>query len=125
MDGNKHYIRIDLKLNIIYGFSDAFEQPKSTDICINENGERHFELNGVINISLSNSQGIYLFKYINSEIIPKTEDEINHEISILPPVQKTEIELLKEENEKLTQNITSLNEDFVSFMDFYFSSNPE
>lgn len=34
----KHYIRLDSVGRVIKGFSDAFEQPEETDICINEDG---------------------------------------------------------------------------------------
>lgn len=83
---NNHYIKIDTDKNIIKGFSDAFEQPLINDICINEDGERHFELNGIINPSLINSQGIYLYKYVNGEVVTKNDDEIQQEISELPVV---------------------------------------
>ena len=49
---NKHYIRLDENNYVIKGFSDAFEEPLPTDICINENGGRHFELFGEINPNL-------------------------------------------------------------------------
>lgn len=81
---SKYYIRLDENNNTVKGFSDDFEKPMDTDICIKENGGRQFELNGVINPPLINSQGIYLFKYINNEVIAKTNDEIQQEINNLP-----------------------------------------
>ena len=33
---NKHYVRLDANGNVVKGFSDAFEEPKTGDICINE-----------------------------------------------------------------------------------------
>jgi len=98
MEGYKHYIRLDSNNNIVYGFSDAFEQPQEGDICINENGGRHFELNGVINPSLA-IDGIYRFKYVDGEIVEKTSEEIEAEKAALPPPPKTEMELLKEQLE--------------------------
>ena len=41
---NKHFIRIDERNRIIYGFSDVFEQPQDGDILHNEQGGRHFQL---------------------------------------------------------------------------------
>jgi len=66
---NKHYIRLDLNNNIIYGFSDAFEQPQEGDICINENGGRHFELLGNVNPSLITQDGFYFYQYVNDNVI--------------------------------------------------------
>ena len=63
---NKLYIRIDDINNIIRGFSDAFEQPLGSDICINEQGGRHFELPilpGQPNPPLQNEDGIHLYRY--------------------------------------------------------------
>lgn len=67
MDGNKHYIRVD-NGTVVYGFSDAFETSLETDICINENGGRHFELFGVINPPLYNFE-FPIYKYENGKII--------------------------------------------------------
>jgi hypothetical protein len=39
--------------------------------------------------------------------------------------QKTEIELLKEQNENLQNLIAQTNADFAAFMDFYFQNNPD
>lgn len=43
MFGYKHYIRINDKNEVIHGFSNAFEEPLESDICITETGERHFQ----------------------------------------------------------------------------------
>ncbi|MDF2985741.1 MAG: hypothetical protein K0R50_1251 [Eubacterium sp.] len=63
----KHYIRLDLNNNIVKGFSDDFEEPSDTDICINEKGERHFEINGKINPVLFEN-GIYKFKWEDGHV---------------------------------------------------------
>lgn len=39
---NKHYERKDVNGFVIKAFSDAFEQPQEEDICINEQGGRHY-----------------------------------------------------------------------------------
>lgn len=44
----KHYITTDEQGRVLRGFSDDFEQPEANAICINEDGGRHFQLNGVI-----------------------------------------------------------------------------
>ena len=95
-EGNKHYIRLDEHNNIIKGLSDAFEQSQEGDVCINEQGGRHFSLFGTTNPSIVNDQGIYLYKYINGEVVVKTEQEIQTETESLPPPSKSEIETLRE-----------------------------
>lgn len=60
---NKHYIKLDANNCIIKGFSDAFEQPEETDICINQEGGRHFELLGQVNPSLLDDYGCPEYKF--------------------------------------------------------------
>ncbi|MGN6715519.1 hypothetical protein [Anaerocolumna jejuensis] len=60
---NKHYIRLDANSCIIKGFSDAFEQPEDGDICINQEGGRHFELLGQVNPNLYDGYGCPIYKY--------------------------------------------------------------
>ena len=83
----KHYISIDSNNRIIKGFSEVFEMPQETDICINENGGRHFELLGIINPPLTNDQGVFIYKYEDKQVLRRTEDEIHQEytsIAIVP-----------------------------------------
>jgi hypothetical protein len=84
---NKHYIRLDINNNIIKGFSDAFETPLETDICVNENGQRHFELFGEVNPNLSDIQGIYLYMF-DGQIVVKTDEKIQNEINIINNIPK-------------------------------------
>lgn len=79
---NKHYIRIESG-NIAKGFSDAFEQPQEGDICINENGGRHFEIDGVINPPQVDG-GVYRYKFVDGTIVLKTLAEIEAEKAALP-----------------------------------------
>lgn len=65
---NKHYIRTDAKGYIVKAFSDAFEQPLTTDILIEE-GDRHYNLDIWDN-------GIPKLKYDNG-IRPCTQAEID------------------------------------------------
>lgn len=69
---NKHYIRVVDGI-VIKGFSDAFEKPLETDICINEKGGRHFEIDGRINPHLIN-RNIDNFNRFNhvSRMMPKS-----------------------------------------------------
>lgn len=73
---SRHYIRIDGEI-IIHGFSDAFETPLNTDICINENGGRQFELLGETNPAMTNANGTHRFRYVEviiPEVVKVTED---------------------------------------------------
>ena len=59
----KHYIVIDETKRVLRGFSDDFEQPTDSAICINEDGGRHFELHGVINPPMTDYNGVLLYKF--------------------------------------------------------------
>lgn len=78
---NKHYIRVEDTF-IVKGFSDAFEAPLETDICINEKGGRHFEIDGEINPSLYNINGTHIYRY-DTEIRKATEEELASEYEII------------------------------------------
>ncbi|MGN6715300.1 hypothetical protein [Anaerocolumna jejuensis] len=70
---NKHFIRLDANSCIIKGFSDAFEQPEDGDICINQEGNRHFELSGQVNPSLFDGYGCLEYKYApDTQTVSKT-----------------------------------------------------
>lgn len=74
---NKHYIRV-IDGIVTKGFSDAFEEPTDTDICINEKGGRHFEIDGVINPPLFNEQMCHLYRY-DGELRKATDEELKAE----------------------------------------------
>jgi len=93
---SKHYVRIDSKNNIIKGFSTDFENSIEGDICVNEDGGRHFQLLNIINPSMVNKQMIYLYKYVDYVIQLKTDEEIALEVSELPALPKTEQEIADE-----------------------------
>lgn len=84
---NKHYITVDAENRITNGFSDAFYQPTEADICINEKGGYQFRLfpGGEENPSLFDLDGmIPLYKYESSEVIRRTEEEIEADRAELP-----------------------------------------
>ena len=64
MNTYKHYIRLQDGC-IIKGFTDAFECPEPGDICIQEQGGRHFEIKDLCTL-----QGCAKYKYIDSCIVP-------------------------------------------------------
>jgi len=59
----KHYITLNDNEYITDAFSNAFKQPTESDVCVNENGSRGFQL------QLKSSDGDYLYKYIDNKII--------------------------------------------------------
>ena len=97
---NKHYIRIREDGCIVDGFSDAFREPTSTDICINEQGGYQFRLiyfgqdeekgwpvlkQSEENPSLFDWNGmIPLYRWGDGVAIKRTEEEIEAERSALP-----------------------------------------
>lgn len=72
---NKHYITVDGNSLVTKAFSDAFEQPLDTDICVNENGGRHYNLN------LTREDGLPKYKYIDGVFTETTEDDFIEELS--------------------------------------------
>ena len=92
-EGYKHYIRIDDESRVIHGFSDAFEQSQSGDICILENAPRHFHES--FPEPLQNDEGILLFKWDGDEVVERTEQEIQDDIDALPEPEPTDRERLE------------------------------
>ena len=77
---NKHYIRVENTL-VVKGFSDAFELPLETDICINEKGGRHFAIDGEINpVLVDFENGTHIYRY-DTELRKATEEELTVELS--------------------------------------------
>lgn len=103
---NMHYIRLDENSYIIKGFSDAFEIPLETDICINEQGGRHFELNGEINPPLKDLIGSHRYKYTGGTVLETSEEErtAENEQTQLPSWKETKI---TESKSKLEEYLAS------------------
>jgi len=87
---NKHYERIDSNGYLIKAFSDAFEQPINGDICVNEEGGRHY------NPDLLSEIDVPKFKYVNGAKSELTQEEIEAYKASLPKPPKSEIEQLKD-----------------------------
>lgn len=108
---NKHYITIDDKNRIVDGFSDAFRQPSDTDICINDKGGYQFRLfpNGEENPSLFDwHDRIPLYKWENSEVVKRTEEEIEADRPKIPesdpvPTLDERVTTLEESNAEMTE----------------------
>lgn len=96
---NKHYIRTNQNGYIVYGFSDAFDSPLETDICIDQQGGRKFELLGVVNPEIHNLQMCYLYKYENGAVRLSTADELQEQLSGMPTPELTPFEIFQQETE--------------------------
>ena len=82
----KHYIITDETGLILRGFSTDFEQPDASAICINEDGGRHFELNGVINPPMTDYNGVPLYKFDGKKVVARTQEELDADKPIASPV---------------------------------------
>lgn len=85
LDGFRHYIKIDDRNRVLHGYSDAFEQPESNDICIADDAGRHFELFGEINPQLTTVEGVPLYKWDSDQVVKRLEQEIQADVDALPP----------------------------------------
>jgi hypothetical protein len=73
MDGYKHYVRVDVNNIVTFCYSDAFPEIaifQAGDICIDENSTRQF------NLQIINSDGEYIYKYANDQMVERTADEL-------------------------------------------------
>ena len=83
----KHYIVADETGRILRGFSDDFEQPTGGAICINEDGGRHFELNGVINPPMTDYNGVSLYSFDGKKVVARTKLQLEADKPIVISVQ--------------------------------------
>ena len=82
----KHFIITDELGRVLRGFSDDFEQPDTSAICINEDGGRHFELNGVINPPMTDYNGVALYKWDGKQVVARTQEELDADKPVIVPV---------------------------------------
>jgi hypothetical protein len=108
MDFNKHYIRIDTDNRVIHGFSSAFEEPLNDDICINENGGRHFELFGKANPPLFTLDSIPLYKWDDKQVLQRADDEIETDRQRIADLPSSKGELMRQLEEIDERSIRSL-----------------
>lgn len=86
----KHYVTTNENGAVLRGFSTDFEQPAANDVCICEDGGRHFELNDVVNPPMTDYHGVPLYKFDGKQIINRDEKEVIAETPI--PVKTVTIE---------------------------------
>lgn len=89
MPDNKHYYRVNAEGFIVYGFSDAFEQPLESDVLV-DSGGRQF------NPTVRNERGQYMFKVVDGEIVERSQEELDEEYSELPSPAKTPDQIMIE-----------------------------
>lgn len=85
----KHFIITDEQGRITRGFSDDFEQPDASAICICEDGGRHFELNGVVNPPMTDYNGVPLYKLDGNDVVPRSQSELDADLPVATPVAPT------------------------------------
>ena len=98
---HNHYISINDHNHIILGFSDAFQQPKATDILINDEGGRHFRLfpDSEDNPPLFNDDGVPLYKWDGTQVLARTKEEVEAARPIILAPAPTLSELYERINE--------------------------
>ena len=88
----KHYILTDESGRILRGFSDDFEQPEASAICINDDGGRHFELKGIVNPTLMDIQGRYRYKLVDGKVVERTPEELEEvPTPVAPPTTEDQL----------------------------------
>jgi len=96
---NFHYITIDDQNRIIEGWSDGPYPSRDTAgaICINEQGGYQFRLfpDGEENPPLWDMDGIPLYKWDGSEVLPRTAEETEADRAAIPDPPPTEQERME------------------------------
>lgn len=93
MDGYKHYIRLDADNNVIDGYTSAFPGfAQDGDICILEDGPRHFQ--EAWPEQLRNNNGQTVFKWIKGKRVQRPQAELDSELAARPPDPPSEMDML-------------------------------
>ena len=107
-------IKIDEKNRIIAIDSDSFIQDKSEWIEIDSGyGDKYYHAQTqYLSTPLINLDGIYRYKFINNEILERTEEEIQQdkEEIVTPVTDQERIEQLELENDQLKKEVQALSE---------------
>ena len=107
-------IKIDERNRIIAIDSDSFIQDKSEWIEIDSGyGDKYYHAQTqYLSTPLINLDGIYRYKFINNEILERTEEEIRQdkEEIVTPVTDQERIEQLELENDQLKKEVQTLSE---------------
>lgn len=87
MNGYKHYIRTDAAGVIIHRFSNAFEEPLPSDICVNEDGGRHY------NDPVTNERGQFFARWDETQEVARSQTELDAEYAAIPKPPDPDAEL--------------------------------
>lgn len=99
---DKHYISVDEQGRITSGWSDGPDPDRDTTdaICINEQGGYQFRLfpGGEENPPLRTMDGIPLYKWVDGQVVPRTEEEIAADLAALnaKPLEQLRADKLSE-----------------------------
>jgi len=109
----KYYVTIDKEKNVTRAFSDKFEKPQPTDICVNGNGGRHWHIN------IFTDDGYYKYKCESNKIMEKSHNEIyTSEIKakILQNARDAKIKTVKQEmlERLLTDDISTVKTEYTN-----------
>lgn len=98
----KHYIRLDEQF-IIKTFTTDFEKPLESDVCVNEDGGRHF------NLQLLRDDGLPKYRYTDGQITETTDDDLANLLERMAlEKEKTDIEkALSDEDWKVARQFSS------------------
>ena len=107
-------IKIDERNRIIAIDSDSFIQDKSEWIEIDRGyGDKYYHAQTqYLSTPLINLDGFYRYKFINNEILERTEEEIQQdkEEIVIPMTDQERIEQLELENDQLKKEVQTLSE---------------
>lgn len=96
---NKHYITEDDQSRILDGWSDGPHPEKDTTdaTCINKQGGYQFRLSpeGEENPALWTMDGIPLYKYVDGQVVARTEKEIAADRAAIPEPPPTAMERME------------------------------
>lgn len=96
---HKHYVSVDESGRITDGWSDGPHPEKSTknSACINEQGEYQFKLfkNGQENPILYTKDFIPMYKFVDGQVVHRTEKEIEEDRLNIPPEPPSNAERLE------------------------------
>ncbi len=123
------YIQTDANGNITAVNSSAFLSDTTGWIKIDEGtGDKYHHAQGnYFEQPIYTGQGICRYHLVDGVTVEKTPEEIAAEepIVVILPTDAERIVALETENGILRNLASQISTDFATFMDFYFSSNPE
>ncbi len=99
----KHYIKIDAKSRIISGWSIGASPYLGEDgICVNADGAYQFEISGVANPPLYTTDGIPIYRWDGSQVVKRTDTEIEADRANISPPTPSETEKLRSDVDYLS-----------------------